>query len=103
MSVSKVISVVLVAEKYLGEKHTFRDVKVMLYLLDKTDEKETFKNLRKNLRMSPVEVTRSLKHLQDNGLVELFMDEIDTRKKVITITDKAKALKLSIIELIGGN
>ena len=99
MSVSKLISVVHRVEAAIGN-HNLRDVKVLLTLWFQANVPVSYQSLLKTLDLSPVGLTRSLKFLQDQQVVELGIDTVDTRRKLVDLTDKGKALKLDIIEIM---
>ena len=98
MSVSKLICLVNKVEQYLGH-HSIKDAKIMFYLFDKNEITPCL-TIIKELELSPVMVTRSLKFLIDSGVVTMCMDTIDTRKKSVALTDRGKAFKLEILELM---
>lgn len=99
MSVSKLILVMQKVEQNLGH-HNIRDVKVLAVLWTKPTLPISFQSLLKTLALSPVSLTRTLKFLQDQSVVELGIDTVDTRRKLVELTDKGKALKLDIIEIM---
>ncbi len=99
MSVSKLIGLLEKVEQYLGQ-HTFRDAKVLAYLYQSEHRAVYFQSIIRDLELSAVGVTRSLKLLSDRDLITLTMDTEDTRKKSVSLTDKGNALKLHIIEIM---
>ena len=100
MSVSKLIGLLDKVEEYLGQ-HSFRDVKVLAYLYQSEHSAIYYQSIIKDLDLSAVAVTRSIKFLNDRDLITLTMDTEDTRKKSVSLTDKGNALKLHLIELMG--
>jgi len=100
MSVSKLIGLLEKAEEYLGQ-HSVRDVKVLTYLYQSEHSVIYYQSIIRDLELSAVGVTRSLKLLSDRDMVTISMDTEDTRKKSVMLTDKGKALKLYIIETMG--
>ena len=100
MSVSKLIGLLDKVEQYLGQ-HSFRDVKVLVYLYQSEHSAIYYQSIIRDLNLSAVAVTRSLKLLSDRDLITLIMDTDDTRKKSISLTDKGNALKLHVIEIFG--
>ena len=100
MSVSKLIGLLEKAEKYIGQ-HSIRDVKVLTYLYASEHDIVYCQSIIRDLELSAVSVTRSLKLLSDRDMITLIMDTEDTRKKSVSLTDKGKALKLYIIEIMG--
>ena len=100
MSVLKLIGLLKKAEEYLGQ-HSFRDVKVLAYLYQSEHSAIYYQSIIRDLDLSAVSVTRSLKLLSDRDMITIAMDTEDTRKKSVSLTDKGNALKLHIIELLG--
>ena len=100
MSVSKLIGLLDKVDQYVGQ-HSFRDVKVLAYLYHSEHIVVYFQSIIRDLDLSAVAVTRSLKLLSDRDLITLTMDTEDTRKKSVSLTDKGKALKLHVIEIMG--
>lgn len=100
MSVSKLIGLLEKVEQYLGQ-HSFRDAKVLVYLYQSEHSVVCYQSIIKDLELSAVGVTRSLKILSDREMITISMDTEDTRKKSVSLTDKGKALKLYIIETMG--
>jgi len=100
MSVSKLIGLLEKVEQYLGQ-HSFRDAKVLVYLYQSEHSVVYYQSIIKDLDLSAVGVTRSLKILSDRDMITLSMDTEDTRKKSVSLTDKGNALKLYIIETMG--
>ena len=100
MSVLKLIGVLDKAEEYLGQ-HSFRDVKVLAYLYQSEHSAIYYQSIIRDLDLSAVSVTRSLKLLGDRDMITISMDTEDTRKKSVSLTDKGNALKLHIIEIMG--
>jgi len=100
MSVSKLIGLIEKIEEYLGQ-HSLRDIKVLVYLYQSQHSVVYFQSIKKNLELSAVGVTRSLKVLSDREMITLSMDTEDTRKKSVSLTDKGNALKLHMIEILG--
>ena len=97
MSVLKLIGLLEKAEQYLGQ-HSFRDVKVLVYLYQSEHRVVYCQSIIRDLELSAVSVTRSLKLLSDRDMITLSMDTEDTRKKSVSLTDKGNALKLYIIQ-----
>ena len=100
MSVLKLIGLLEKVEQYLGQ-HSFRDAKVLVYLYQSEHSVVYYQSIIKDLDLSAVGVTRSLKILSDREMITISMDTEDTRKKSVMLTDKGKALKLYIIETMG--
>ena len=100
MSVLKLIGLLEKAEEYIGQ-HSFRDVKVLAYLYASEHDIVYYQSIIRDLELSAVSVTRSLKLLSDRDMITIAMDTEDTRKKSVSLTDKGNALKLHIIELLG--
>jgi len=100
MSVQKLIGLLEKVEQYLGQ-HSFRDAKVLVYLYQSEHSVVYYQSIIKNLDLSAVGVTRSLKILSDREMITISMDTEDTRKKSVSLTDKGNALKLYIIETMG--
>ena len=100
MSVQKLIGLLEKVEQYLGQ-HSFRDAKVLVYLYQSEHSVVYYQSIIKDLDLSAVGVTRSLKILSDREMITISMDTEDTRKKSVMLTDKGKALKLYIIETMG--
>lgn len=100
MSVQKLIGLLEKVEQYLGQ-HSFRDAKVLVYLYQSEHSVVYYQSIIKDLDLSAVGVTRSLKILSDREMITISMDTEDTRKKSVSLTDKGKALKLYIIETMG--
>lgn len=100
MSVLKLIGLLDKVDQYVGQ-HSFRDVKVLAYLYQSEWDVVHFQSIIRDLNLSAVAVTRSLKLLSDRDLITLCMDTDDTRKKSVSLTDKGNALKLHIIEIFG--
>jgi len=93
-----------IIEKRLKIKQS--TVLVFMYLAESVKTEVEFQSLIKDLEISPVNVTRSIQHLLGEGFVDFMIDPNDTRKKIVRLTDKGKALKLDLIEglkNIGGN
>ena len=81
-------------------------VLVFMYLIEFDKTEVEFQLLIKDLEISPVNVTRAIQHLLGEGFVDFMIDPNDTRKKIVRLTDKGKALKLDFMEglkNIGGN
>lgn len=97
MSVSKLIGLLEKVEQYIGQ-HTFRDAKVLAYLYQSEYENVYFQSIMKDLKISAVAVSRSLKLLSERDMITISMDTEDTRKKSVSLTDKGNALKLHIIQ-----
>lgn len=100
MSVSKLIGLLEKVEQYLGQ-HTFRDAKVLVYLYQSEHSVVYCQSIIRDLELSAVAVTRSLKLLSDRDMITISMDTADTRKKSVSLTDKGNALKLYVIEIMG--
>ena len=100
MSVLKLIGLLDKIDQYVGQ-HSFRDVKVLAYLYQSEHSAIYYQSIIRDLNLSAVAVTRSLKLLSDRDLITLTMDTDDTRKKSISLTDKGNALKLYVIEIFG--
>jgi len=100
MSVLKLIGLIEKVEEYIGH-HSFRDIKVLVYLYQSEHSVVYYQSIIKDLELSAVGVTRSLKVLSDREMIALTMDTEDTRKKSVSLTDKGNALKLHIIEILG--
>ena len=100
MSVSKLIGLLEKVEQYLGQ-HSFRDAKVLVYLYQSEHSVVYYQSIIRDLDLSAVSVTRSLKLLSDRDMITISMDTEDTRKKSVSLTDKGNALKLHIIEILG--
>ena len=100
MSVLKLIGLIDKVDEYIGH-HSFRDVRVLAYLYQSEHSVVYFQSIIRDLELSAVGVTRSLKVLIDREMIALTMDTEDTRKKSVSLTDKGKALKLHIIEILG--
>jgi len=100
MSVSKLIGLLEKVEQYIGQ-HSFRDAKVLAYLYQSEHSVVYYQSIIRDLELSAVAVTRSLKLLSDRDMITISMDTEDTRKKSVSLTDKGKALKLYIIEIMG--
>ena len=100
MSVLKLIGLIEKVEEYIGH-HSFRDIKVLVYLYQSEHSVVYYQSIIKDLELSAVGVTRSLKVLSDREMIVLTMDTEDTRKKSVSLTDKGNALKLHIIEILG--
>ena len=100
MSVLKLIGLIDKVDEYIGH-HSFRDVKVLAYLYQSEHSVVYFQSIIRDLELSAVGVTRSLKVLIDREMITLSMDTEDTRKKSVSLTDKGNALKLHIIEILG--
>jgi DNA-binding MarR family transcriptional regulator len=100
MSVQKLIGLLEKVEQYLGQ-HSFRDAKVLVYLYQSEHSVVYCQSIIRDLDLSAVGVTRSLKILSDREMITISMDTEDTRKKSVMLTDKGKALKLYIIETMG--
>ena len=101
MSVTKLISLLNLAEKELGN-HSVREVKVLAYLFQSKHNLVCYQSIIKNLNISAVSVTRSLKHLSDLDMVTLLINTDDTRSKSVALTDKGNEFKLKVIEIIEG-
>jgi len=99
MSVQKLIGLLEKVEQYLGQ-HSFRDAKVLVYLYQSEHSVVYYQSIIKDLDLSAVGVTRSLKILSDREMITISMDTEDTRKKSVSLTDKGNALKLHIIEIL---
>jgi DNA-binding MarR family transcriptional regulator len=100
MSVSKLIGLLEKVEEYLGH-HLFRDIKVLAYLYQSEHSVVYYQSIIRDLDLTSVGVTRSLKLLSDRDMITISMDTEDTRKKSVSLTDKGNALKLHIIEILG--
>jgi len=100
MSVLKLIGLLEKVEQYLGQ-HSLRDAKVIVYLYHSEHNVVDYQSIIKDLDLSAVGVTRSLKLLSDRDMITISMDTEDTRKKSVMLTDKGKALKLYVIETMG--
>ena len=100
MSVSKLIGLMEKVEQHLGQ-HSFRDVKVLVYLYQSEHSVVCCQSIIKDLELSAVSVTRSLKLLSDRDMITMLMDTEDTRKKSVSLTFKGNALKLHVIETMG--
>ena len=100
MSVLKLIGLIEKIDEYIGH-HSFRDIKVLVYLYQSEHNVVYYQSIIKDLELSAVGVTRSLKVLSDREMIALTMDTEDTRKKSVSLTDKGNALKLHIIEILG--
>ena len=100
MSVSKLIGLLEKTEEYLGQ-HSFRDAKVLAYLYQSEHSAIYYQSIIRDLDLSAVSVTRSLKLLSDRDMITISMDTEDTRKKSVSLTDKGNALKLYIIQIMG--
>ena len=100
MSVSKLIGLLEKAEEYIGQ-HTFRDAKVLAYLYASEHDIVYCQSIIRDLNLSAVSVTRSLKLLSDRDMITLSMDTEDTRKKSVSLTDRGNALKLYVIQMMG--
>jgi len=100
MSVSKLIGLLEKAEEYIGQ-HSVRDVKVLAYLYASEHDIVYCQSIIRDLELSAVSVTRSLKLLSDREMITLSMDTEDTRKKSVSLTDKGNALKLHVIQIMG--
>ena len=99
MSVSKLIGLLEKVEQYLGQ-HNFRDLKVLFYLYHSEWDVVYCQSIIRDLELSAVSVTRSLKLLSDRDMITISMDTEDTRKKSVMLTDKGKSLKLDIIQIM---
>jgi len=99
MSVQKLIGLLEKVEQYLGQ-HSFRDGKLLAYLYQSEHSVVYCQSIIRDLDLSAVSVTRSLKLLSDRDMITLSMDTEDTRKKSVSLTDKGNALKLHIIEIL---
>ena len=75
-------------------------VLAFLYLIESDKKEIEFQELIKELEISPVSVTRSIQHLLGENFVEFLIDPNDTRRKIVRLTEKGKALKLDIIEAL---
>ena len=100
MSVLKLIGLIEKIDEYIGH-HSFRDIKVLVYLYQSEHSVVYYQSIIKDLELSAVGVTRSLKILSDREMITISMDTEDTRKKSVSLTDKGNALKLHIIEILG--
>ena len=100
MSVSKLIGLLEKVEQYLGQ-HSCRDVRVLVYLYQSEHSAIYYQSIIRDLELTAVGVTRSLKILSDRDMITISMDTEDTRKKSVSLTDKGNALKLHIIEILG--
>ncbi len=100
MSACKLIGLIEKVDEYLGH-HSVRDVKVLAYLYQSEHSFVYFQSIIRDLDLSAVSVTRSLKLLSDRDIITLSMDTEDTRKKSVSLTDKGNALKLHIMEIMG--
>ena len=100
MSVSKLIGLLEKVEQYIGQ-HTFRDAKVLAYLYASEHDIVYYQSIIRDLELSAVSVTRSLKLLSDRDMITISMDTEDTRKKSVSLTDKGNALKLYVIQTMG--
>ncbi len=100
MSVLKLIGLIDKVDEYIGH-HSVRDVRVLVYLYQSEHSGVCFQSIIRDLELSAVAVTRSLKVLSDRDMITLTMDINDTRKKSVSLTDKGNALKLHIIEILG--
>lgn len=100
MSVSKLIGLLEKTEQYLGQ-HTLRDAKVLVYLYAAEHDIVYCQSIIRDLELSAVSVTRSLKLLSDRDMITIAMDTEDTRKKSVSLTDKGNVLKLHIIQTMG--
>lgn len=100
MSVLKLIGLLEKVEQSLGQ-HTFRDAKVLVYLYASEHDIVYYQSIIRDLELSAVSVTRSLKLLSDRDMITIAMDTEDTRKKSVSLTDKGNALKLHIIQTMG--
>ena len=100
MSVLKLIGLIDKVDEYIGH-HSVRDVRVLAYLYQSEHSVVYCQSIIKDLDLSAVSVTRSLKLLGDRDMITISMDTEDTRKKSVSLTDKGNALKLHIIEILG--
>ena len=74
---------------------------MLVYLYQSEHSVVYCQSIIRDLDLSAVGVTRSLKILSDREMITISMDTEDTRKKSVMLTDKGKALKLYIIETMG--
>ena len=101
MSVLKLITVIDTVETYLNN-HSVKDIKVLAILYWNLNKNEaSYNSLLEATQISPVSLTRSIKLLQDRGIIDLKIDEKDTRRKIVCLTEKGKALKLDLLEIMG--
>jgi len=99
MSVSIIIGFERVVSKYLPIR-TQKSMRVYTTLLQSQEERIDFTFVKGKSGLSSVELTRTIKNLSDNDLVETFIEEEDTRKKYVCLTDRGKAFKLELLEVI---
>ena len=100
MSVSKLIGLINKVEEYIGQ-HSVRDVKVLVYLYQSEHSVVYYQSIIRDLDLTAVGVTRSLKLLSDRDMITISMDTEDTRKKSVSLTDRGNALKLYVIQTMG--
>ena len=100
MSVLKLIGLIEKVDQYVGQ-HSFRDIKVLAYLYQSEWDVVHFQSIIRDLNLSAVAVTRSLKLLSDRDLITLCMDTEDTGKKSVALTERGNALNLHLIEIMG--
>lgn len=99
MSVSLIIGLEKIVSKYLPDSAS-KPMKVFTVILQSKDEKIDYTFVKEVTGLSSVELTRAIKNLSDRELVETFIEENDTRKKYLCLTDKGKAFKLELMEEI---
>lgn len=99
MSVGKLIGCIKKVNECIGT-HTIREGTVLIYLMSTEEKVVHYQTIIKDLDLSPVAITRCLKYLIDQGAVTMCMDNEDTRKKSVALTDKGKALKLDLIQIL---
>ena len=100
MYVSKLIGLLEKAEDYLGQ-HSFRDVKVLSYIFESKHSDVYYQSIIRDTNISAVSATRSLKLLSDRDMITISMDNEDTRKKSVSLTDKGHEFKKQVIKIMG--
>ena len=98
MSVLKLIGLLEKVEQYLGQ-HSFKDAKVLAYLFQSEHSVIYYQSIIKDMNISAVSATRSLKLLSESDIITISMDNEDTRKKSVSLTDKGNELKAYVIEI----
>ena len=98
MSVLKLIGLLEKVEQYLGQ-HTYRDAKVLAYIFQSEHSAVYYQSIIKDMNISAVSATRSLKLLSESDIITISMDNEDTRKKSVSLTDKGNELKAYVIEI----
>ena len=97
MSVLKLIGLIEKVEQYLGQ-HALRDAKVLAYLYQSEHHVVDYQSIIRDMNISAVSATRSLKLLSERDMITISMDNEDTRKKSVALTDRGNELKAYVIE-----